>query len=213
MNNGVIFNKMSLFPPNPQKNLLPYDGMVNDFGIVIDNPTKLYQTLLTKLPWQPDKVTIFNKTHITKRQIVWMGDNVSYRYSGHSRISIPWVNDVFHVKQLIEKLLKTQSIQTSFNACLLNYYPTGNEGMGYHADDEPELGFEPVIATLSLGETRKFVFKHNHSKQKVAINLINGQLLVMRGQTQNHWQHSITKTKMVKNGRISLTFRYIVPVL
>lgn len=204
---------MNLFPPNPKDNLLPYDGIVNDFGVVIDNPTQLYQTLLSKLPWQSDIITIFGKTHITKRQIVWMGDNVSYRYSGHNRLSIPWVNDVFHVKQLIEKQLKEQGIQTTFNACLLNYYPTGEEGMSYHADDEPELGFEPIIASLSLGETRKFVFKHNQTKNKAEIMLTNGQLIVMHGQTQNHWQHTITKTKMVKNGRINLTFRNILPIL
>lgn len=203
---------MTLFPPNPQENLLPYDGMVNDFGIVIDNPTELYQTLLTGLPWQSDIITIFGKTHITKRQIVWMGDNESYRYSGHERISIPWVDDVFHVKQLIENQLKQQGIKITFNACLLNYYPTGDEGMGYHADDEPELGLNPIIACLSLGETRKFVFKHNSTKEKAEIMLTNGQLIVMHGQTQNHWQHTITKTKTAKSGRISLTFRFVLPV-
>lgn len=204
---------MSLFPPNlfvnPQHNLLPYDGMVNDFGVILDNPNLCYQQLLDGLPWQSDVVTVYGKTHITKRQVVWMGDEVSYRYSGHERISMPWTQQVFHVKQIIEQQLAEQGIQTNFNACLLNYYPTGDEGMGYHADDEPELGFEPIIASLSLGATRKFVLKHKRTKDKTELMLQSGQLIVMRGQTQSHWQHSITKTKSVTSGRISLTFRLI----
>lgn len=200
---------MKLFTPNPCDNLLPYDGIVNDFGIILDNPNKLYHTLLTTLPWQSDMVTVFGKTHITKRQVVWMGDDVKYRYSGHERIGIPWADEVFHVKQIIEQLLAKNGIQANFNACLLNHYPTGEEGMGYHADDEVELGINPIIASVSLGATRKFVLKHNRTKDKVEIWLENGQFIIMRGQTQSHWQHTITKTKMVKEGRISLTFREI----
>lgn len=207
-----------LFAPAPDDNLLPFDGIVNDLGIVIEDSKALYEALLADLPWQSDIVTLFGKTHITTRQIVWMGDkDTSYRYSGHTHSSIPWTDAVFHVKQIIEKLLLAQGIEANFNSCLLNYYPSGSDGMGYHADDEKELGAQPIIAALSLGITRKFVFKHKTVKQKtikhkktqdkVELYLESGQLLVMYGDTQTYWKHSIPKTTTVNSGRISLTFR------
>ena len=197
-----------LFAPAPTDNLLPYDGKVNDLGVVIDYPSPLYYALLTTLPWQPDIVTLFGKTHVTTRQIVWMGDSdASYQYSGHTRQAIAWTDSVFHVKHHIEQQLSKIGINAEFNSCLLNYYPSGDDGMGYHADDEKELGHQPVIASLSLGATRKFVFKHKKTQDKVELYLESGQLIVMHGATQQYWKHSITKTKTVDEGRISLTFR------
>ncbi|MGP5504815.1 alpha-ketoglutarate-dependent dioxygenase AlkB family protein [Psychrobacter celer] len=201
-----------LFAPAPTDNLLPYDGRVNDFGCIIEDDCQLYDTLLTELPWQPDRVALFGKTHVTTRQVVWMGEkDLSYQYSGHTRHSLPWSDTVFHVKLHIEQQLSSIGIDVSFNSCLLNYYPTGHDGMGYHADDEKELGAQPVIASLSLGATRKFVFKHKKTQDKVALYLESGQLIVMHGETQRFWKHSITKTKTVADGRISLTFRHLQP--
>ena len=197
-----------LFAPTPTDNLLPCDGKVNDLGIVIDYPSALYYALLTTLPWQSDIVTLFGKTHVTTRQIVWMGDSdASYQYSGHTRQAIAWTDSVFHVKHHIEEQLLKIGIHANFNSCLLNYYPSGDEGMGYHADDEKELGNQPIIASLSLGATRKFVFKHKKTQDKVELYLESGQLIVMHGDTQEYWKHTITKTKTVDEGRISLTFR------
>jgi len=202
-----------LFAPAPTDNLLPYDGKVNDLGVLIDDATTLYDTLLNELPWQSDIVTLFGKTHITTRQIVWMGkENANYQYSGHVRQTVPWSDAVFHVKQKIEQALAEIGIIVDFNTCLLNYYPTGADGMGYHADDEKELGHQPVIASLSLGATRKFVFKHKKNQDKVELHLESGQLVVMHGDTQRFWKHTITKTKQVAMGRISLTFRRILNV-
>lgn len=199
---------MTLFLPNPTDNLLPYDGIVNDFGNIIDEPNELYQSLLITLPWQSDVVTLFGKTHITRRKIVWMGE-ADYRYSGHTRQGVAWIEDVFQIKKLIEKHLQNVGVNAHFNACLLNFYPTGADGMGYHADDEKELGSEPIIASLSLGAERKFVLKHRTTQAKIELNLTAGQLIVMRGQTQQYWQHTLTKTKKVTKGRISLTLRRI----
>ena len=199
---------IDLFAPTPTDNLLPYDGKVNDLGIVIDYPSALYYALLTTLPWQSDIITLFGKTHVTTRQIVWMGDNdASYQHSGHTRQAIAWTDSVFHVKHHVEQQLLKIGIHANFNSCLLNYYPSGDEGMGYHADDEKELGNQPIIASLSLGATRKFVFKHKKTQDKIKLYLESGQLIVMHGATQNFWKHSITKTKTVSEGRISLTFR------
>lgn len=203
---------LSLFPHQPTDNLLPFDGVVNDFGQVINQPDQLYERLLTGLAWQHDVVTLFGKTHITNRQVMWMGDALSsYHYSGHTRHSVTWSPSVFELKNLIEKTLAGHGIITQFNACLLNYYPTGEDGLGYHADNETELGYQPIIASVSLGAERKFVFKHRATKDKVEIVLKNGQLIVMAGDTQRHWVHSLPKTKKVKEGRINLTFRTILP--
>ncbi|ALF59787.1 alpha-ketoglutarate-dependent dioxygenase AlkB family protein [Psychrobacter urativorans] len=200
-----------LFSPAPMDNILPYDGQVHDLGLVIDYPSPLFYNLVTELPWQADVVTLCGKTHTTTRQIVWMGDEgIDYRYAGHVRQTIPWTNTILSIKQHVEQQLSDIGIEASFNSCLLNYYPSGDDGMGYHADDEPELGAQPLIASLSLGATRKFVFKHKKTQDKVALNLESGQLIVMRGDTQTFWKHSIPKTKKVTEGRISLTFRRIL---
>ena len=200
-----------LFAPAATDNLLPYDGKVNDLGVVIDDATALYNTLLHELPWQPDIVTLFGKTHLTTRKIVWTGDkDANYQYSVHVRQTVPWSDIVFHVKQEIEQALVEVGVTANFNTCLLNYYPSGADGMGYHADDEKELGHQPVIASLSLGATRKFVFKHKKTQDKVELYLESGQLVVMHGDTQTFWKHTITKTKTVDAGRISLTFRHML---
>lgn len=200
---------MDLFAADPTHNLLPYDGQVYDFGQVIDVPEWWYQQLLAELPWQHDVVTLFGKTHITNRQIVWMSDK-DYRYSGQLKTAVPWTEQLWKLKQQIEVMLTEQGLGTEFNACLLNYYPSGEDGMGYHADNEKELGQQTIIASVSLGATRKFVFKHRHTKDKVELPLTSGQLIVMAGNTQQYWLHSLPKTKKVKEGRINLTFRRII---
>lgn len=213
MKNSLITDLFSQLPTaDPSQNLLPYDGIVNDFGKIIEQPERLYQYLLEKSPWQHDVVTLFGKTHVTNRQVVWMGDALSsYHYSGHTRHSVVWSPSVLELKNLIEKKLAEYGVVTQFNACLLNYYLTGEDGLGYHADNETELGYQPIIASVSLGAERKFVFKHRVTKDKVEIILENGQLIVMAGDTQQYWVHSLPKTKKVKDGRINLTFRTIVP--
>lgn len=200
---------MDLFAADPTHNLLPYDGQVYDFGQVIDVPEWWYQQLLAELPWQHDVVTLFGKTHITNRQIVWMSDK-DYRYSGQLKTAVPWTEQLWKLKQQIEVMLTEQGLGTEFNACLLNYYPSGEDGMGYHADNEKELGQQTIIASVSLGATRKFVFKHRHTKDKIEFPLTSGQLIVMAGNTQQYWLHSLPKTKKVKEGRINLTFRRII---
>lgn len=199
---------MTLFLSNSTENLLPYDGEVYDCGKILSESRLLYQQLLQILPWQSDRVTLFGKTYITSRKIIWMSER-DYRYSGQIKVATPWRNEVFHVKQLVENHLATLGFNINFNACLLNYYPTGNDGMGYHADNEAELGEQPLIASLSLGVTRKFVFKHRVTKDKVELPLQSGQLILMAGDTQQHWVHSLPKTKKITEGRINLTFRKI----
>ena len=225
-----------LFGNEATDNLLLFDGQLYDLGTlaldtVAASDKQLYQQLLATLPWQSDIVTLFGNTHITKRQIVWMGDQgLSYRYAGHTHNAHDWHPIVFHVKQIIEDSIRTllgamnstdgqasNKQHSYFNACLLNYYPSGSEGMGYHADDEKELGEQPLIAALSLGATRKMLFRHktardNPKSNKVDIYLNSGQLIVMAGVTQQYWKHSIAKTTTVNEGRISLTFRRMINI-
>ncbi len=236
-----------LFAPSPTENLLPFDGQLYNLGQldlieIADSVNDLYQLLLTTLPWQSDIVTLFGKTHVTKRKVVWMADEgLSYRYGGHTHLATGWHPLVFHVKQLIEDKIHTLKLdaakissantnshqnseneQPYFNACLLNYYPSGSEGMSYHADDEKELGAQPLIAAFSLGATREMSFKHKQVKHKlnthknmldkVDLYLTSGQLIVMAGVTQHYWKHSIAKTTKVNEGRISLTFRHMLTV-
>lgn len=211
---------------NP-KNLLPYEGDVYLLPL-LDLPDfsdeALYQTLFNELPWECDIVTMFGKTHITRRKIVWMGDNnLNYRYSGHLRTAVAWQSLVFEIKQQIEAqilaffqnnqifgLQFNPSADPFFNSCLLNYYPMGEDGMGYHADNEKELGDAPMIASISFGATRKIAFKHKVTKEKIDVILPPASVLLMVGATQSYWQHSIPKTKKVQSGRISLTFRKVL---
>lgn len=209
------------------KNLLPYDGevyLLPPLNLPNFSNEALYQKLLNELPWQSDVVTLFGKTHITRRKVVWMGDdNTGYRYSGHLRTAIAWQPLVFEIKQQIEAKILTffqnnqmlgsqlnPRVNPVFNACLLNYYPTGEDGMGYHADNEKELGDTPMIASVSFGATRKIAFKHKVTKEKIDVVLPPASVLLMMGATQSYWQHSIPKTKKVLSGRISLTFRKIL---
>ena len=204
-------------PQTLPDNLLPYDGALYDLGLLTHPKYSIeacYEQLL-ELPWQADKVTLFGKTHITKRRVVWMGnDGICYRYSGHTRHSIPWHPLVYDIKRQIEaKLHALGMLETAgdyFNACLLNDYPTGNEGMGYHADNEAALGDTPLIATWSLGATRKIAFKHQRTRCRIELVLPSGALNLMAGATQAHWKHTIPKTKKADTGRISLTFRRIL---
>src|SRR5699024_10122961 len=119
-------------------------------------------------------------------------------------------DSVFHVKHHIERQLAKIGINTHFNSCLLNYYPTGDDGMGYHADDEKELGEQPIIASLSLGAPRKFVLQHKKTQDKVELYLDSGLHTLMHGETQKYWNHTVTKTKTALEGRISLTFRQMI---
>jgi alkylated DNA repair dioxygenase AlkB len=128
-----------------------------------------------------------------------------YSYGGIKRTPMPWTPELSFIKQHCETLAKT-----TFNSVLCNFYHDGNDGMGWHADNEKELGQEPIIASVSFGAERSFAFKHRLTKQRVDIQLENGSILIMRGQCQHAWLHSLPKTTKVKEPRINLTFRNIL---
>jgi alkylated DNA repair dioxygenase AlkB len=199
---------MDLFNTSNQ-NMLPFDGEVIDYGIVLpkEQAQHYLQKFLTADFWKQDELVMFGKRIVTSRKVAWFGDeDFQYYYSGVVKKAIPWSSELLSIKNLIE--LKTGKL---FNSCLMNLYHNGNEGMGWHQDNEQELGENPVIASLSLGAARKFSFKHIKTKQKIDMVLNSGTLVLMKGATQENWLHSLPKTKKIKLPRVNLTFRNFHP--
>jgi alkylated DNA repair dioxygenase AlkB len=168
----------------------------------------LYKNLIEKINWEQHEITIFGKTMNQPRLTAFYGDNnKDYSYSGIRLKPTEWNEDLILIKSRIEKITNE-----SFSTVLLNYYRDGRDSMGWHADDEKELGKNPVIASVSFGATRPFQLKHNTIKdlKKVDIELTHGSLLLMKGTTQHHWKHQIPKSAKPIEPRINLTFRLIV---
>ncbi len=167
---------------------------------------KYFNLLKKEIQWRQDNIKIFGKIYPQPRlTALYANNNKSYSYSNIKMHPITFTPTLFDIKSKIEKRLNSQ-----FTSCLLNLYRNGQDSNGWHADNEKELGLNPVIASLSLGAERVFHMKHrNDKKEKLKINLTNGSLLVMRGKTQHHWLHQIPKTRKKVEERINLTFRII----
>ncbi len=199
---------MKLFPEDPQKNLLPYNGTVNYYGMVFShNESDFYfEKLMNSIEWRNDEAVIFGKRIVTARKVAWYANKkFPYRYSGTTKYALEWTPELVQLKKVVED--KTGE---TYNSCLLNLYHSGNEGMAWHSDGETELQKDGAIASLSFGAARKFAFKHKKDKLTVSLLLEHGTLLVMKGTTQTYWLHRLPPTKKVQNPRINLTFRTIV---
>lgn len=168
--------------------------------------TTLYDALIAETSWRQETVKVYGKEHLTPRLSCWMGEPwMDYSYSNLTMRATPWTSTVLSVKQKIEEQTKE-----SFNSVLINYYRDGQDSNGWHSDDEPELGKQPIIASVSLGASRDFKLRHKYDKSlKSSICLAHGSLLMMRGRTQSHWQHHVPK-RANAGGRINLTFRTLV---
>lgn len=165
-----------------------------------------YQACLKNIDWIEGEIKIFGKTHKIPRLQAWYADSgINYRYSGKTLKRNHWNEDLVKIKSAIELIC-----DCSFNSVLANLYRDGSDSMGLHADDEKELGSNPVIASLSLGEERDILFKNKYENISFKIPQPHGQLLVMHGSTQEYWKHEIKKTKKLKKPRINLTFRNII---
>jgi alkylated DNA repair dioxygenase AlkB len=165
---------------------------------------KLFKELLQNIAWNSDTVKIYGREIITRRKVAWYGDQAfDYRYSGHSRLALPWTKTLLEIKRLTE-----EKCGTGFNSCLLNLYHEGTEGMGWHSDDESSLDPLAPIASLSFGENRRFLFrlKTDHQQKKELV-LENGSLLLMDAASQRFWQHCLPVSKKISAPRINLTFR------
>ncbi|WP_136468384.1 alpha-ketoglutarate-dependent dioxygenase AlkB family protein [Flagellimonas onchidii] len=166
-----------------------------------------FQSLKDSIPWQQDKITVFGKVYDQPRLTALFGTGRStYSYSGITMYPNPFTPELLNIKNKVE-----QVTNVSFNTCLLNYYRDGKDSNGWHADDEKELGKNPIIASISLGSERFFHLRNKEDKTlKHKILLKNGSLLVMKGKTQHYWQHQIPKTSKSISGRINLTFRILI---
>lgn len=192
-----------------RQNLLPKDGIVHYYPELINrlSSARLMARLLESLPWEEDRLLMFGKMVTTRRKVIWIGDpKCDYTYSGIRRQAQNWTTELLWLKGLLENLT-----QSKFNSCLLNLYHDGNDGMGWHSDDEKELDAKSPIASLSLGATRKFAFRHKKDKTTHSLFLENGSALIMHAPTQELWQHALLKTKKIDQPRINLTFRSILP--
>ena len=191
-----------LFEP---ENLLPKDGIAIYHGVVFNEKeaTRICKDLLDTIPWKQDEVVMFGKKIMTKRKVAWFADaGITYTYAGVKKSGLQWTESLLEIKQKVEAITGA-----TYNACLLNLYHEGEEGMGWHRDNEKEIVTESSIASLSFGAARKFAFKHATTNERLDIELAHGSLLDMKGEIQAHWYHSLPKTTRIKQMRINLTFR------
>lgn len=159
-----------------------------------------------ELAWEQSEIFIHGRKCLIPRLNAWYGEpGASYIYSGRRFDPCAWT------ESLRELLARVEAVTgSSFNSVLANLYRDGADSVAWHSDDEPELGNEPVIASISLGGARKFSVKHKQGAHpRVDMWLPSGSLLVMRGRTQHAWHHQIPKTKMNVAPRINLTFRWV----
>ncbi|WP_054852903.1 alpha-ketoglutarate-dependent dioxygenase AlkB [Olleya sp. ITB9] len=165
-----------------------------------------FKILLNEIPWQQDDITVFGKTYAQPRLTALFADNKKpYSYSNITMQPHGFSSALSEIKKKIEDIENN-----TFTTCLANLYRDGQDSNGWHADNEKELGKNPIIASISLGQVRPFSLKHKvHKHLKHKIELQSGSLLVMKGSTQQHWLHQIAKTKKIIKPRINLTYRII----
>ncbi len=165
------------------------------------------QTLTASIVWRQQSIQLFSKEIPQPRLTAWYGDEGAiYTYSNLTNHPLQWTPELLAIKQRCEEIA-----QASFNSVLLNYYRDGQDSMGWHQDNEPELGKHPVIASVNFGATRRFQLRHKKRKDlaTISIDLESGSLLLMQGTTQEFWKHQVPKTTRVVGARINLTFRLI----
>jgi alkylated DNA repair dioxygenase AlkB len=189
-----------------QRNILPYDGhayLVDDTSGAFDWP-KITACLAETITWRSETARVFCREMPIPRMQAWFGD-ADYKYSGILLRAGPLPEIVQRLRERAEEVSGT-----SYNAVLLNLYRNGADSVGWHSDNEPGLGERPIIASVSLGATRRFQFRHRRTKETIALELKEGHWLVMAGPTQRFWVRQVPKTKAVVGPRINLTFRRTV---
>ena len=165
---------------------------------------QLLKCLAHELEWQQGRVKVFGTWHPIPRLQAWYGDpGAIYGYSGKPLIPTPWHPEL---RQLRDELARDG---INSNAVLANLYRDGNDKVGWHSDNEKELGPFPVIASISLGATRTFQLKHKHTSERLDLELESGSLLLMAGALQTHWLHALPQRKRVTKNRINLTYRMV----
>jgi alkylated DNA repair dioxygenase AlkB len=207
---NIIDSQPSLFASAPCTPIVLPDAELSLWrGLDLGAPAaSVMQSLIDQTTWRQDPVRLFGRSYPQPRLVAWHGDpGASYRYSGLRLEPLPWTGLLARLRDQAAALAGA-----AFNSVLLNFYRDGQDSMGLHSDDEPELGPEPIIASLSLGAERRMLFRHRTRRDlpPVRIPLPCSSLLVMRGPTQLHWKHGIEKLRGGCGKRLNLTFRLIV---
>lgn len=197
----MLFNSEPLILDLPDAEIIYYPQFFDK-----EQADKIYPKLLQEIAWQQDNITVFGKTHPQPRLTALYGnEGKPYSYSNITMQPHPWNTLLQKIKYHIETTTECQ-----FTTVLLNQYRDGKDSNGWHADNEKELGTNPIIASLSFGAKRVFQLKHNTiADAKKSIVLEHGSLLLMKGSTQHFWKHQIPKTAKPIGNRINLTFRSI----
>lgn len=190
-------------------NILPFDGeafFLNDFFTMRDSDHYL-ELLTEEIQWRQEPIVIMGRTIMQPRLTALYGESGKpYRYSGITMTPHPWTPILLDIKTRIESVANHR-----FTTALLNLYRNGEDSMGWHSDDEKELGRHPVIASVSFGAARTFQLRHRTDTSiRVDIVLEHGSLLIMRGPTQHHWLHRLPKRTRISEPRINITFRTIL---
>ena len=187
-----------------------------------DEADYLQKELTENIAWQQGEIMMFGKKVLEPRLTAWYGDEGKvYTYSGKTQVPMLWNKPLLSIKNRIEqvttpsvfltKTTKYALIPKQFNSVLLNYYRNGTDSMGFHSDDEKELGLNPTIASVNFGESRRFIFRRKDDKnEKFELLLTHGSLLIMSGEMQHYWQHAVPKEPKKTKPRINLTFRWIL---
>jgi alkylated DNA repair dioxygenase AlkB len=172
-----------------------------------DDADRLFHAVNCATNWRQEMIWMYGREVPVPRLTAWVGDpGKTYTYSNIALQPAPWTPPLLEIKERVE-----QVAATTFNSVLLNLYRTGADGVAWHSDDEPELGRAPVIASVSLGATRRFQLRQRSNRdERRELHLAHGSLLLMRGDTQHVWEHQVPKTAKPVGPRLNLTFRKIV---
>lgn len=188
--------------------ILPKDGEVSFFPNLFtrEESDVYFDVLMNEIPWKQEPIRIFGKTVMQPRLTAWYGDpGKHYSYSGITMNPTHWTDALLKIKQRIETVSPV-----IFNSALLNLYRDQSDSMGWHRDNEKELGVNPVIASVTFGAARRFLLRYYTDKDlKQSLELTHGSLLLMQGRTQHAWEHSIPKQSSIAGSRINITFRVI----
>jgi alkylated DNA repair dioxygenase AlkB len=197
-----------LDPGGRSREVLPYGGSAIYFPAAFDRAdcARLMNDLISTTEWRQEFVQFYGKRHPIPRQTAWFGDpDAQYTYSKIPNAPSPWTPTLFYIKSRVEELSGT-----TFNSVLINRYRDGNDSVAWHADDEPELGREPVIGSVSFGATRTMQFRStSDARETISLPLETGSVLVMRGESQQAWKHQIPKERTIRQERLNLTFRVV----
>lgn len=193
------------------ENLLSVDGTLGLIRSFYQGryANSLLQQLSAEIDWLEEQLVVYGRRVTVPRLMSWHGDpGMHYRYARIDHPPSPWTETLLRIREDLQNCC-----HSSFNSVMANLYRNGRDSMGRHADNEAELGAEPVIASISLGASRLLRFRHNHNGQTLDIELGHGDMLLMSGTLQQHWQHELPKTGRSKSARINLTYRKIFPEL